>query len=58
MLFRSRDKMQWAVDHRDKLDEIGDKARKTYEKYFSMKVFADNIERAIKETVNEWRIEK
>lgn len=51
-------KMQWVVDHQDKLGEIGDKARETYEKYFSMKTFGDNLERAITETMNEWRIKE
>ena len=50
--------MQWVVDHQDKLGEIGDKARETYEKYFSMKTFGDNLERAITETMNEWRIKE
>lgn len=52
-----RDKMQWIVNHRDNLKEIGDRARETYEKYFTMKTFGDNLEKAIRETVDRWKLE-
>lgn len=52
-----RDKMQWIVNHRDKLKEIGDRARETYEKYFTMKTFGDNLEKAIRETLDRWKLE-
>ena len=52
-----RDKMQWVVNHRDKLEDIGNRARETYEKYFSMKAFGDNLEKVIKETVDKWKLE-
>lgn len=53
-----KDKMQWTVDHRDKLETIGNKARETYEKYFSMAAFGGNLEKAINETVIEWTIKR
>ena len=46
--------MEWILDNQDKLADIGKKARKTYEKYFTMDVFAENLEKAILETKTEW----
>lgn len=47
-------KLEWILDNQDKLADIGKKARKTYEKYFTMDVFAENLEKAILETKTEW----
>lgn len=49
-----RERMQWAIDHKEQLARIGDNARKTYEKYFSMEVFVNNLEQAVKETIAQW----
>lgn len=37
------EKIQWCVDNRDKLQRMGEKARKLYEKYFSMSVFEKRL---------------
>lgn len=49
-----KEKMEWAIHNRDKLESIGKKARETYEKYFTMEVFGENLERAIEETIEHW----
>ena len=35
--------IQWCIDHSQKLSEMGIRARKIYEKYFSMKVFEEKL---------------
>lgn len=53
IIFRSQDvddlanKMRWCLNNRDMLEKMGIKARTTYEKYFSMESFADNLEQEI-----------
>lgn len=37
------EKIQWCVNNRDKLQRMGEKARKLYEKYFSMSVFEKRL---------------
>ncbi len=49
-----KEKMEWAIHNRDKLETIGKKARETYEKYFTMDVFAENLEKAMTETIECW----
>lgn len=49
-----KEKMEWVIQNPDKLATIGRKARETYEKYFTMDVFAENLERAITETIERW----
>lgn len=44
-------KMQWILDNTDKLDEMGRKARKTYEEHFTMDKFSNRLEAAIQETI-------
>ena len=39
------DKMQYVIDSYDSLDGLRDKARSTYDKYFSMETFETNIVR-------------
>ena len=36
-------KIMWCINNQNKLMEIGMRARETYEKYFSMDVFGDNL---------------
>lgn len=48
-------KMQWIIDNRDQINEIGVKARETYKKYFSMNVFGENLDKAVSETVKKWK---
>ena len=49
-----KEKMEWTIQNLDKLETIGRKARETYEKYFTMDVFAENLERAITEAIECW----
>ena len=42
------DRMQWCKDHEDMLAEIGKKGRKIYESSFSMEVFGNHLEDAIR----------
>lgn len=39
------EKISWCISHRDKLQDIGQKARKVYEDNFTMKGFGDRLER-------------
>lgn len=50
-----KEKMEWVLCNQDKLEAMGLKARETYEKYFAMDVFGDNLERMIGETIERWR---
>lgn len=49
-----KEKMEWVIQNQDKLEGIGRKARETYKKYFTMDVFAENLEKAITETIERW----
>lgn len=44
-----REKMQYVIDHFYELDYMRENARKTYEKYFTLEVLGQNLEREIKE---------
>lgn len=46
--------MKWIIDHSDELYDIRNNARKTYEKYFTLKSFGERLERLICETVGEF----
>jgi glycosyltransferase involved in cell wall biosynthesis len=50
-----RDKMEWMIVNRDKLGEMGQNARKTYEEYFTMDKFADRLENALEKTIRDYR---
>lgn len=50
-----KEKMEWIIGNRDKLRPIGINARKTYEKYFTMDVFGESLERALMETSKNWK---
>ena len=52
------EKMQWILENISQLEHIGKNARKTYEKYFSMEVFGNNLEKAILETEELWKANK
>ena len=45
------DKIRWIISHLHEVDKISINARKTYEKYFSMPVFEENLLKIIKEAV-------
>lgn len=51
-----KERMEWILGNRDKLADIGKNARRTYEQYFSLNVFGENLERALSETEREWRL--
>ena len=51
-------KMEWILENKNQLEYIGRNARKTYEKYFSMEVFGDNLEKALLETEEFWNRNK
>ena len=53
-----RNKMEWILENKNQLEQIGKNARKTYEQYFSMEVFGDNLERALLETEEFWKTNK
>lgn len=42
------EKILWCIENRKELEKIGKQARKTYEKYFSMGIFGESLETAIK----------
>ena len=45
------EKMEWCVNNRDKLESVGKRARKIYEKHFSMAVFEKRLLMIVKETL-------
>lgn len=49
-----KERMEWVLNNKDRLAEIGKNARKTYEKYFTMEVFSGNLENALIETKKQW----
>lgn len=51
-------KMEWVIENKTQLGHIGKNARKTYEQYFSMEVFGDNLEKALLETEEFWKTNK
>ena len=44
--------MEWCIDNRDHLEKIGEKARATYEKHFSMNELKRNIQKVFEECYN------
>lgn len=48
-------RMQWIIDNRAQMNRIGRKARETYEKYFSMEIFGERLEKAVNETIEKWK---
>lgn len=57
LIFESEDpkmlarKIRWCVENRDKLEQMGKKARRIYEKYFSMEVFEKNVIEIVREII-------
>lgn len=49
-----RDKMQYVINHFDELDDMRKKARQTYEKYFTLEVLGENLEREINIAVEDF----
>lgn len=49
------EKMQYVIDHFDELDDMRKKARETYEKYFTLDILGDNLEREINEAIEKYR---
>lgn len=50
-----RDRMDWLIFHREEIGRIGEAARRTYEQYFTIDVFGDRLEKALKETERRWK---
>lgn len=50
-----KEKMEWVINHKEQHEAIGKKARETYEKYFAMDVFGGNLERAVEDTIKQWK---
>lgn len=50
-------KMRWIVNNKDKLQDIGIQARKTYEKHFTLEKFGDRLEAALLEAVSKYNEE-
>ena len=48
-----REKMEWIIDNINKLESIKVNARKTYEKYFNMDVFGENLTNALSDIKQE-----
>lgn len=44
-------KIRWCIENRERLPEMGRKARKVYEKTFSMEVFEKNLMKAVREAL-------
>lgn len=53
-----RDKMEWVIANQDAINRIGVAARKTYEENFTMDVFGERLERAVKRTIAERNTQK
>lgn len=49
------EKMRWVITHRNSLPQIGKKARRTYEQYFTMNKFGDVLERNVLMTEELWK---
>ncbi|SFI08384.1 Glycosyltransferase involved in cell wall bisynthesis [Pseudobutyrivibrio sp. OR37] len=47
-------KLQYIINHLNELDDMREKARDTYEKYFTLDILADNIEREIELTIDNY----
>lgn len=47
-------KMHWVINNKEKLQEIGEQARKTYEKYFTLEKFGNRLESALFETIDRY----
>ena len=47
------EKIIWCINNVDKIGEIGEKAKKTFDKTFSAKVFVDNFLSCVKEMIGD-----
>ena len=48
------EKMRWVIGNREKLETMGNRARKIYEKYFTMDAFGQRLENALQETMDDF----
>ncbi len=48
------DKMLWLAEDRNRIKRLGEAARKTYEKYFTLDIFGENLRKALRETKARW----
>ena len=46
-----KEKMKWCVDHADRLPAMGHRARRIYDKWFSVDVFEKNLLRIVEECI-------
>lgn len=51
------DRMQWIIDNKNRINEIGDRARETYEKFFTMESFGERLEKELLRTEQEWKVQ-
>lgn len=47
-------KLQWFIENPDKIKMMGKHARKIYEKHFTLEIFGENLELALKETIQKY----
>lgn len=52
-----KEKMQYVIDHFDELDDMRKKARETYEKYFTLEILGDNLEKEINAAIKKFRLD-
>lgn len=50
-----KEKMEWCIHNKTKCETVGKKARETYERYFAMDIFGNNLEKALIETETFWK---
>lgn len=51
-------KMRWIINNKDKLPFIGAQARKTYEEYFTLERFGEQLESVLQETICRYKADK
>lgn len=49
------EKMSWIINNKGDLREIGNQARETYEKHFTLERFGDKLEAAMHETICQYK---
>lgn len=53
-----KEKIEWIIANKEKKERIGKDARKIYERYFTMDVFGDNLEKIVQDTVMSWNLNR
>ena len=52
MRFLSAEKMHWVITHREEAEAMGEKARKVYEEFFSLKSFDTRLKTLLEEVTH------